>query len=200
MVERHVQILAIVTVIAAWIAFLPAAHAQYALGSVSSIVNETCPAVVGGHPADWVTQTNNGTDIQTVCYHATITCPQTTDLGVTYGVATPTTLSNGTMVFVPAKFGINTLPGNYIGEIPWDLYHDSYQTIQVAFDSQWQLTGTSTASLKVAACRVATILNFLYTRQYQQQPHGRNVRSQPKRRRRRTRLCTHLLRSRKLPR
>jgi hypothetical protein len=166
MVERHVQILAIVAVIAAWITFPPSAHAQYALGSVSSIVNETCPAALGGHASDWVTQTNGGTDIQTACYHATIICPQTTDLGVTYGVATPTTPSNGTIVFVPAKFGINTLPGNYIGEIPWDLYHDSYQTIQFAFDSQWQLTGTSTASLKVAACRVATILNFLYTSFY----------------------------------
>ena len=133
---------------------------------MSDVVNETCPTVLGGDAADWVTETNNGTDIQTVCYHASISCPNTADLGVTYGVATPATASNGTMVFVPAKFGINTLPGNFVGEIPFDLYHASYQTIQFAFDSQWQLTGTSTASLKVAACRVATFVNFLYTTFY----------------------------------
>lgn len=150
----------------AWLALSASAMAQYALGTVSGVVNETCPDVVGGHSAFWVTQTSNGTDIQTVCYHATITCPNTADLGVTYGVATPPTTSNGTMAFVPAKFGLNTLPGNYLGEIPFDLYHANYQTIQFAFDSQWQLTGTSTGSLKVAACRVATIVNYFYTTFY----------------------------------
>ena len=137
--------------------------AQYALGTVSGAAVETCPTVLGGHATDWVTQTSNGTDIVTTCYHATISCPQTADLGVTYGIATPTAASNGMLVFVPSKFGEFTLPGNFKGEIPFDMYHANYQTIQFAFDNWWQLTGESVGSLKVAGCRVATILNFFYT-------------------------------------
>jgi hypothetical protein len=163
---RATGMMFVATLAFAWVALSASASAQYALGGVSDVVNETCPTIVGGQPADWVTQTNNAAEPVTACYHATISCPETADLGVTYGVATPSAASNGTMTFVPSKFGTNTLPGNYIHEIPYDMYHDNYQTIQFAFDSQWQLTGTSTASLKVAACRVATILNYFYTALY----------------------------------
>jgi hypothetical protein len=138
------------------------ALAQYSLGQISSVVSEACPAVVGGDPADWVTQTSGGTDVQTTCYHAEITCPETADMGVTYGVATPAGASNGMIAFVPSKFGTFTLPGNFKGEIPFDLYHDNFQTVQFAFDSQWQVSGTTTGSIKVSACRVATVLQYLY--------------------------------------
>jgi hypothetical protein len=146
-----------------WLSFCSIATAQYSLGTISEVTNETCPTIVNGDPADWVTATSGGTDVVTTCYHAEITCSQTTELGVTYGVATPTGASNGMIVFVPSKFGILTLPGNYNGEIPFDLYHDNFQTVQFAFDSEWQITGTGVGSIKVAACRVATIVNFLYT-------------------------------------
>jgi len=146
-----------------WMALSGSSLAQYALGSVSSVTSETCPTSLGGHAADWVTTTSNGNILATVCYHADISCPETADLGVTYGVATPGVASNGMLVFVPSKFGTFTLPGNYKGELPYDLYHDNFQTVQFAFDNWWQLTGTSTGSLKVAGCRVATFLNFLYT-------------------------------------
>lgn len=146
-----------------WMALSATSSAQYALGTVSGAAVETCPSVLGGHAADWVTQTSNGTDIVTTCYHATISCPQTADLGVTYGIATPSAASNGMLAFVPSKFGEFTLPGNFKGELPFDLYHANYQTIQFAFDNWWQLTGESVGSLKVAGCRVATILNYFYT-------------------------------------
>ena len=143
--------------------FCANAAAQYPLGTISAVMNETCPAEVGGDPADWVTETSGGTDVQTICYHAEISCPETTDLGVTYGVATPVSASNGMIAFVPSKFGLLTLPGNYKGEVPFDLYHDNFQTVQFAFDSEWQISGTGVGSIKVAACRVATILDYLYT-------------------------------------
>ncbi|HVI06844.1 MAG TPA: hypothetical protein VND65_00975 [Candidatus Binatia bacterium] len=146
-----------------WIGFSGTSHAQYALGSVSSVTQETCPTALGGHAADWVTTTNNGTVLAVVCYHAEVSCPETADLGFTYGLATPSAASNGMMVFVPSKFGTFTLPGNYKGEIPYDMYHSNYQTIQLAYDNWWQLTGTTTGSLKVASCRIATVLNFFYT-------------------------------------
>lgn len=143
------------------------ARAQLPLGTVSAVTTETCPATLGGNPADWVTQTSGGTDIQTVCYHAVVSCPQLPDLGITYGIATPTTPSNGTVVFIRGAGGTITLPGNLHKEIPFDLYHASYQTIQAAWDDWWQVTGWSgSGSFKVAACREATYLNFMYTNYY----------------------------------
>lgn len=144
------------------------ALAQYPLGTVSAVTTETCPTVLGGQVADWVTQTSGGTDIQTVCYHATVSCPQLPDLGITYGIATPSTASNGTITFLRGSSGTITLPGNVNGTLPFDLYHDSYQTIQAAWDNGWQLTGwVDSGSFKVAACREATFLNFMYTNYYQ---------------------------------
>ena len=143
------------------------ALAQYPLGTVSGVATETCPTTLGGNPTDWVTQTSGGTDIVTTCYHATISCPQLPDLGITYGVATPTTPSNGTIVFIRGSGGTITLPGNVKKELPFDLYHDSYQTIQAGWDDWWQLTGwPNSGSFKVAACREATFLNFMYTNYY----------------------------------
>jgi hypothetical protein len=144
------------------------ALAQYPLGTVSAVATETCPTTLGGNDADWVTQTSGGTDIATTCYHATISCPQLPDLGITYGIATPATPSNGTIVFIRGSGGTITLPGNLKKELPFDLYHDSYQTIQAGWDDWWQLTGwANSGSFKVAACREATFLNFMYTNYYQ---------------------------------
>lgn len=159
---KPTRIMFIAALVLAWQALSTSAVAQYTLGTVSGAVTETCPTILNGQPADWVTQTNDGTVPVTVCYHATVSCPETADLGVTYGVATPAGPSNGMMAFVPSKFGTFTLPGNYKSEIPYDLYHDNFQTVQFAFDSEWQITGTGTGSIKVAACRVATILNYFY--------------------------------------
>ena len=143
------------------------AVAQLPLGTVSAVTTETCPATLGGNPADWVTQTSGGTDIQTTCYHATVSCPQLPDLGITYGIATPSTPSRGTIVFIRGSGGTITLPGNVKKELPFDLYHDSYQTIQAGWDDWWQLTGwKNSGSFKIAACREATFLNFMYTNYY----------------------------------
>jgi len=162
---RHFAFLAVMIMIG--VGTCIPAHAQYALGSVSAVATETCPTSLGGQATDWVTNTSGGTDIQTICYHATVSCPQLPDLGVTYGIATPTTPSNGTVVFIRGAGGTITLPGNLHKEIPFDLYHASYQTIQAAWDDWWQITGwTGSGSFKVAACREATFLNFLYTNYY----------------------------------
>ncbi len=142
------------------------ASAQLSVGTVSGVTSETCPLKLGGHPADWVTNTSGGTDIAAVCYHATVSCPGMPDLGVNYGVSTPTGTSKGTMVFVSAKYGLTTLPGIYRNSAPFDLFHFGFQTVQFAWDSAWQ-AGSSAGSLKVAACRVATFLSYMYTQYYQ---------------------------------
>jgi hypothetical protein len=144
------------------------ALAQYSLGTVSAIATETCPTMLGGQATDWVTQTSGGSDLATVCYHATVSCPQLPDLGITYGIATPTTPSNGMIVFIRGSGGTITLPGNISKELPFDLFHDSYQSVQAGWDTWWQLTGwPDSGSFKVAACREATFLNFMYTNYYQ---------------------------------
>jgi hypothetical protein len=136
------------------------------LGTVSAGSSQVCPAIVNGQPADWVTGTSGGTDIQALCYRATVSCPNMPDLGVTYGVATPAGLSNGTIAFVSAKGGENTLPGSSKNQAPFDLFHAGFQTVQFAWDTEWQ-NGSSAGSFKVAACRVATFLNFVNSQFYQ---------------------------------
>ncbi len=136
------------------------------LGTVSAGSSEVCPAIVNGQPADWVTGTSGGTDIQALCYRATVSCPNMPDLGVTYGVATPAGLSNGTIAFVSAKGGENTLPGSSKNQAPFDLFHAGFQTVQFAWDTEWQ-NGSSAGSFKIAACRVATFLNYIDTQYYQ---------------------------------
>jgi len=142
------------------------ASAQLPLGTVSGVVSETCPANLGGQPADWVTLTSGGTDVVALCYRATVSCPNVPDDGVTYGIATPTASSKGTIVFVSSQFGTFTLPGNYKNQAPYDLFHAGYQTVQFAWDSSWQ-AGSTNGSIKTAACRVATFLNFINTQYYE---------------------------------
>jgi hypothetical protein len=147
------------------------ASAQLPTGTVSAVTAEACPSSLNGEAAGWVTNTSGGSDVAAVCYHATISCPNMPDFGVTYGVATPIGTLKGTLVFVPASGGTNTLPGNFRNTAPFDLFHFGYQTVQFGFDSWWQM-GSSAGSLKVAACRVATLLNYLYATYYQANPNN----------------------------
>jgi hypothetical protein len=87
------------------------------------------------------------------------------NLGVTYGVSTPTGTSRGTIDFVSANGGGKTLPGNVVNQAPFDLFHFGFQVVQFAWDSGWQ-NGSSSGSLKTAACREATFLNYTYTQFY----------------------------------
>jgi hypothetical protein len=158
----------VLAVVVLCIIFSAPALAQYPLGSVSAVTSETCPTTLGGAAADWVTTTSGGPTLATTCYHATVSCPQLPDLGITYGIATPSTASNGTIIFIRGSGGTITLPGNISKEVPYDMFHDGYQSVQAAWDSTWQMTGwVDSGSFKVAACREATFFNFIYTTYYQ---------------------------------
>lgn len=141
------------------------ASAQLPFGTVNTITAETCPTTLGGQNAGWVTQTSGGHDTQAVCYHAVVSCPNMPDLGVTYGVSTPVATSSGTVAFVSASGGTTTLPGNVKNDAPFDLFHSGFQIVQFAWDSTWQM-GSVAGSLKVAACRVATFLDYVDTQYY----------------------------------
>jgi len=96
-----------------------------------------------------------GTD----CYATTVTCRDTLELGFTYGVTNPGG-RQGTIVFFNGDEG--TTPGflKYVAAYTPPL--NDFQTVQVAWDTAWEDTGNGTgSSLKSAACRPATVMNWL---------------------------------------
>jgi hypothetical protein len=165
----YVFLLWLAVLVSPWLCV--SASAQLPTGTVSAVTAEACPSSLNGQAAGWVTKTSGGTDVQAVCYHATVSCPNMPDLGITYGVAAPAGTLKGTVVFVPSKGGMNTLSGNLQGEAPFDLFHAGYQTVQFGLDSWWQL-GSSAGSLKIAACRVATFVSYVNSRYYQENPNN----------------------------
>lgn len=117
-------------------------QAPLALGSIHSVTPlATCP---------------NGFHTGATCFSASVTCPNTVDLALTYGVVgTDTT---GTIVFFDG--GAGTSPG---GEqyIP-DYLNGGFQIVQAAFQTAWENTQSgSGVSIKTAACRTATFLNYV---------------------------------------
>jgi hypothetical protein len=95
----------------------------------------------------------------TSCSSSTITCAGTLDIGFTYGVVNPGG-KDGTIVFFNGEEG--TTPG-FLQYIPayTPPAHD-FQTVQVSWETAWEDTGNGVGtSLKAAACRPATLMNWL---------------------------------------
>jgi hypothetical protein len=122
-------------------------HAQtkLALGQVNLPVRSvTCP---------------EGYGTGTACYSSTLTCPETQEIGFTYGVVNKNG-KQGTIVFFNGDYG--TTPGfeNYVAK--YTPPAQDFQTVQVIWSTAWEDTGNGSGdSLKNAACRPATILNWL---------------------------------------
>jgi len=135
-----------------------------ALGTVSAVTQVTCPAEATNY--GWVSEKPNGSPV-TICYTANVSCPNVPDLGITYGVATPSGTSNGTAIFVSPKGGTQPVGGNLANNMPYELYHANYQTIQMAWDSDWRDGATGGGYFKSAACRPATMLSYFNTTYYQ---------------------------------
>lgn len=140
-----------------------ASHAQLPLGTVSAVTQVTCPTETVNY--GWVSKNNGGPPVA-ICYSATVSCPNVPDLGITYGVATPTT-SNGMVVFVSPKGGTQPVGGNLYRNMPYEIYHANYQTVQMAWNSDWRNGATGEGYFKAAACREATIMNYFNTTYYQ---------------------------------
>ena len=126
-----------------------AQRAPLPLGTVSGVTQlDSCPS---------------GFMLGMTCYQAQIACPSTASLGLTYGVQNPTGALKGTIVFLGGSegtlpYGVPSYAGNYLGS--------GFQIVQFAWDSAWQATGTPTDSIKTAACRPATFLNYVATSVY----------------------------------
>ncbi len=141
-----------------------ASHAQLPLGTVSNVTQETCPpddANIG-----WVAATNDGPPV-TTCYTATVSCPNMPNIQMTYGVATPSVPSNGTIVFISAQGGTSLVGGNFATSVPYQLYHANFQTVQMEWASDWRDGSTGNGYFKEAACREGTALSFFNTTFYQ---------------------------------
>jgi len=98
----------------------------------------------------------------TTCYTGVVSCPSTTNIQFTYGVFNPAGSPAGTIAFFSGGEG-TTVPGNdsistYVA--------DGFQTVQVTWASAWEQTGTNPANIKTAACRPATLLQYIHQSVY----------------------------------
>jgi hypothetical protein len=99
------------------------------------------------------------------CFQATVSCPGTVDLPVTFGYENPNGTPLGT-IFTHSGGG-GTLPYNGGLGTTTD-YMDSYlnagyQVVQMAWLSPWEDVGAGfAASIATAACRPATLMQYIY--------------------------------------
>lgn len=109
------------------------------LGSISNIQSATCPT---------------GFVKGAICSTATVSCPNLTDLSVTYGThGTPT---NGTVIFINGDGA--TLPYGNGFAAPY--LKAGLSSVQFAFAQPWEEVGST--NVMNAACRPATVLNYFY--------------------------------------
>ena len=97
-------------------------------------------------------------------------CSNVTDIGFTFGYLQPIVPYLGTIVLLAGADG--TIPSVAPGaELDYarDYYNAGYEIVQVAWDSAWELTDTPgqqngpPPSIQGAACRPATLLNYVFT-------------------------------------
>ena len=102
------------------------------------------------------------------CYQATVSCPGTTDIGLTYGVAAPSGIPRGTIVLFNGSGGTQAFGTGYGHHSYVATYLDAgYQIVQTAWDSDWEITSPQGSSgTKIAACRPATLMNYVHQNLY----------------------------------
>jgi hypothetical protein len=174
MFPRTVRVLVCLSVFALVAIICTPAAAQTQLGTVSTPVSLTsCPSL-GGQSAAF--------DPTMACFTANVTCPNTDQIGIVYGVSTPSGQLNGTIVMLSGDGGVY-LPDSFEDYIPAT---DSggytgylglgYQVIEAVWGilsgapptftpEDWEYTNTdsdgSTLNILNAACRPATFLNWV---------------------------------------
>jgi hypothetical protein len=125
-------------------------HAQtpLPLGNVSLVSEISCPpwAVAG-----------------LACYKATVSCPGTADVGVTYAVS-PAISTKGTVVFL-AGTNVN-LPSNYNNDYINAYQSSGYRIAEFNWNSQWEDTGGLAKNILTASCRPATMLQYIHGQIY----------------------------------
>jgi hypothetical protein len=97
-----------------------------------------------------------------VCYQATVSCPQTANIGVMWGVTGSG--PNGTVVFLNGGGG--TIP--YGSSFQPRYTQAGLTSIEVAWNSDWETAGAPyAANILNASCRSATLLDYFHSQQTQ---------------------------------
>ena len=126
------------------------AQSPLPLGSVSGITQlSSCP--VGYFPG-------------ASCFAATVSCPDTLDIQVTYGLTNPDGVPRGMIALFNGAGGTQPYGGSTPGRNYSDTYLQAgYQIVQSAWETDWEDTGiTGGKNVRTAACRPATLLNFFH--------------------------------------
>jgi hypothetical protein len=117
----------------------------------ASLGSVTNAAALSACPTGYATGMN--------CWQATVVCPNTADLTVTYGYMAPLGTIKGTIFF----------HGGGAGDVPLgipkfiDPYTQAgYALVQMAWASSWEDTGLTTKDVGVSACRPATLMNYIF--------------------------------------
>ncbi|MGA8763753.1 MAG: hypothetical protein WB562_12880 [Candidatus Sulfotelmatobacter sp.] len=98
------------------------------------------------------------------CFEATVSCPNTLDIRVTYGFINPEGVPRGMVVFFNGSGGTTPYGGSNRGRAYTETYAQAgFQIVQSAWETDWEDSGISSArSVKTAACRPATLLNYFH--------------------------------------
>lgn len=91
------------------------------------------------------------------CFETTVACPDTADIQATFGVAVPAGIPRGTIVLLSGAGGTGPGMGNYSG----NYRRNGFRVVQAAWATNWEDTGIAGKSIKAAACRAATLLNYI---------------------------------------
>lgn len=131
---------------------------QLPLGTVSVTPMLSCPT--GYYPG-------------AKCFQAVVNCPDTATIQATYGYVNPSGKPRGTIVFFNGKGGTQTYGGGGTNGTSYGAKYlqDGYRIVQTAWATDWENTGIANMlSVKTAACRPATLLNYLFKNVYDE--HG----------------------------
>ena len=93
------------------------------------------------------------------CYQATVSCPNTADIGVTYGYLAPPGTIQGTVFFHGGGDGTEAQD---ISDFAPDYLGAGYALVQMSWATQWENTGLTTLNVGYAACRPATLMNYIF--------------------------------------
>lgn len=98
------------------------------------------------------------------CQQITVTCPGCATIAPTYAVRNPSNPAAGTIILHGGGGGTGALDQGFVNK-----YATNYQLIQVIWPTDWENTGGSNPkSIKIAACRTATLFRYLKTHAHDQ--------------------------------
>jgi hypothetical protein len=98
------------------------------------------------------------------CFQAQMSCPNTDNIGFTYGFQDPAGNPSGTIVFLEGGDGTSASGS---GAYNSGYLDNGFRIVELAWDTAWELANASSStSIKAAGCRPATFLNYVFQNLY----------------------------------